>query len=138
MARYIFSIAPQAQARPRATRMGRGIRLYDPKKTADFKKELRAMARGLDVEPLQNALSVEIWFYRAVQKSISKKEHVRRTTGHVRPIKKPDVDNYIKSTLDGLNGILWRDDAQIVDLNTHKFYSDEPRIEIKLEEISNE
>lgn len=135
MARYIFSISPVAQARPRATRMGRGIRLYDPKKTADFKKDLRAMARGLDVEPLQDALSVEIWFYRAVQKSISKKEHLRRTTGHVRPIVKPDTDNYIKATLDGLNGTLWRDDAQIVDLTAHKFYSDNPRIEIELEEF---
>ena len=135
MARYIFNITPQAQARPRATRMGRGIRLYDPKKTSDFKKELRAMAQGLDVEPLQDALSVEIWFYRAVQKSISKKEHVRRTTGHVRPTVKSDIDNYTKSTLDGLNGILWRDDAQIVDLNTHKYYSENPRIEIELEEL---
>ena len=134
MARYIFNISPVAQARPRATRMGRGIRLYDPKKTADFKKDLRAMARGLDVEPLQDALSVEIWFYRAVQKSISNKEHARRTTGHVRPIVKPDTDNYIKATLDGLNGILWHDDAQIVDLTAHKFYSDNPRIEIELEE----
>ena len=135
MARYIFNITPQAQARPRATRMGKGIRLYDPKKTADFKKELRLLAQAEHVEPLRDALSVEIWFYREVQKSISKKEHVRRTTGHVRPIKKPDVDNYIKSTLDGLNGILWRDDAQIVDLNTHKYYSENPRIEIELEEL---
>lgn len=130
-----FDIEPVAQARPRATRMGKGIRLYDPKKTADFKRRLKLLAKSKHVEPLQGALSVEIWFYRAVQKSISNKEHVRRTAGHVRPIKKPDVDNYIKSTLDGLNGILWRDDAQIVDLTTHKFYSDEPRIEIQLEEF---
>lgn len=135
MARYIFNITPQAQARPRATRMGKGIRLYDPKKTADFKKELRAMAQGLDVEPLQDALSVEIWFYRAVQKSISNKEHVRRTTGCVRPTVKPDIDNLCKATLDSFNGILWKDDSQIVDLNLHKYYSDNPRIEIELEEL---
>ena len=135
MARYIFNITPQAQARPRATRMGRGIRLYDPKKTSDFKKELRALARGLGVEPLQDALSVEIWFYRAVQKSISKKEHIRRTTGCVRPTVKPDIDNLCKATLDSFNGILWKDDSQIVDLNLHKFYSDNPRIEIELEEL---
>ena len=135
MARYIFNITPQAQARPRATRMGKGIRLYDPKKTADFKKQLRLLAQAEHVEPLQGALSVEIWFYRAVQKSISKKEHFRRTTGRVRPTVKSDIDNYAKSTLDGLNGTLWRDDAQIVDLNTHKYYSENPRIEIELEEI---
>ena len=134
MARYIFNITPQAQARPRATRMGRGIRLYDPKKTSDFKKELRAMAQGLDVEPLQDALSVEIWFYRAVQKSISNKEHVRRTKGYVRPIKKPDVDNYIKSTLDALNGVLWKDDNLITTITAHKKYAEQPRIEIEVEE----
>lgn len=130
-----FNIEPVAQARPRATRMGRGIRLYDPKKTADFKKQLRVLAQAEHIEPLQNALSVEIWFYRAVQKSISKKEYARRTTGAIRPIVKPDVDNYIKSTLDGLNGVLWLDDAQIVDLSTHKLYADQPRIEIDLEEL---
>lgn len=135
MARYIFNITPQAQARPRATRMGKGIRLYDPKKTADFKKQLRLLAQAEHVEPLQDALSVEIWFYRAVQKSISKKEHFRRTTGQVRPTVKPDIDNLCKATLDSFNGILWKDDSQIVDLNLHKLYSDNPRIEIKLEEF---
>lgn len=130
-----FDIAPQAQARPRATRMGKGIRLYDPKKTADFKKQLRLLAQAKQIEPLEDALRMEIWFYRPVQKSISKKEHDRRTTGLARPIVKPDTDNYIKSTLDALNGVLWKDDAQIVDLNTHKFYSDNPRIEIELEEL---
>ncbi|GBG95206.1 Holliday junction resolvase [Ligilactobacillus salitolerans] len=131
-----FDISPVAQARPRATRMGQGIRLYDPKKTAEFKKGLRLLAQAEHVEPLQDALRIEIWFYRAVQKSISKKEHARRITGIIRPIVKPDVDNYIKSTLDGLNGILWRDDAQIVDLVAHKCYAEHPRIEIELEEIS--
>ena len=133
--RLVFEIAPVAQARPRAVRMGRGVRMYDPKKTADFKKQLHLLALAKHVVPIQEALSVVIWFYRTVQKSISKKEHLRRTTGQVRPTVKPDTDNYIKSALDALNGILWRDDAQIVDLTAHKFYSDNPRIEIKLEEI---
>ena len=133
--RLVFEIEPIAQARPRAVRMSKGVRMYDPKKTADFKKQLHLLALAKHVVPIKEALSVEIWFYRAVQKSISKKEHLRRTTGHVRPTVKPDTDNYIKSTLDALNGILWRDDAQIVDLTAHKFYSDNPRIEIELEEI---
>ena len=130
-----FEIEPVEQARPRATRMGKGIRLYDPKKTADFKKQLRLLAQAEHVEPLQDALSVEIWFYRAVQKSISKKEHIRRTTGCVRPTVKPDIDNLCKATLDSFNGILWKDDSQIVDLNLHKYYSDNPRIEVELDEI---
>lgn len=51
-------------------------------------------------------------------------------SGSHRPVVKPDTDNYIKSTLDGLNGILWEDDNQIVDLVAHKYYSDNPRVEI--------
>ena len=134
--RLIFEIEPVAQARPRAVRMGRGVRMYDPKKTADFKNQLRLLALAKHVVPIQEALSVEIWFYRQIQTSISKKEHLRRTTGHVRPTVKPDTDNYIKSTLDALNGILWRDDAQIVDLTAHKFYSDHPLIEMKVEVLN--
>lgn len=30
--RFEFDIAPVEQARPKATRFGKGIRLYDPKK----------------------------------------------------------------------------------------------------------
>lgn len=35
--RFEFNIEPVEQARPRATRMGKGIRLYDPKKVTIFK-----------------------------------------------------------------------------------------------------
>ncbi|GAW63083.1 RusA family crossover junction endodeoxyribonuclease [Ligilactobacillus acidipiscis] len=133
--RLVFEIEPVAQARPRAVRMGRSLRMYDPKKTADFKKQLHLLAEIKTCCFYPRGIKAEIWFYRAVQKSISKKEHLRRTTGQVRPTVNPDTDNYIKSTLDALNGILWRDDSQIVDLTAHKFYSDNPRIEIELEEF---
>lgn len=133
--RLVFEIEPVEQARPRAVRMGRGVRMYDPKKTADFKKQLHLLALAKHVVPIQEALSVEIWFYRQIQTSISKKEHLRRTTGHVRPTVKPDIDNLCKATLDSFNGILWKDDSQIVDLNLHKYYSDNPRIEVELDEI---
>ena len=35
-----FEIEPVEQARPRATRMGKGIRLYDPKKVSLYKKTI--------------------------------------------------------------------------------------------------
>lgn len=49
---------------------------------------------------------------------------------------KPDTDNYIKSTLDGLNGLLWEDDAHIVKLVAEKYYSDYPRIEIEVRDLN--
>ncbi|MYZ80006.1 RusA family crossover junction endodeoxyribonuclease [Ligilactobacillus salivarius] len=135
--KIVFNIEPQQQERPRATGRGRFIRVYDPPKTAKFKRELKQLAvdkmQGKD--KFDSAISVTIRFFRKVQKSISRKEHARRTQGHVRPIVKPDLDNYIKSTLDALNDVIWTDDATIVELNTSKWYADDPRIEIEVKEI---
>ena len=44
----------------------------------------------------------------------------------------------IKSTLDGLNGLLWEDDAHIVKLVAEKYYSDHPRVEIEVEEVNED
>ena len=67
-----------------------------------------------------------------------KKERKLRLSGAHRPIVKPDTDNYIKSTLDGLNGLLWKDDNQIVKIVAEKYYSDHPRVEIEVEEVNED
>ena len=131
----IFNIEPQQQERPRATGRGKFIRMYDPPKTAKFKKQLRALAAETYHDaPLEGEIYLKVAFYRKVQKNVSKKEHDRRVSGARRPIVKPDLDNYIKSTLDALNGVIWTDDAAIVELNTSKWYADDPRIEIEVKE----
>lgn len=136
LAKLTFDIEPVEQARPRATRMGRGIRLYDPKKVSVYKKQLAMMCKfQYKDQPLSGQLTVNLKFYRHVQSSVSKKERKLRLTGAHRPTVKPDVDNYIKSTLDGLNGLLWEDDNQIVSLHAEKYYSERPRVEIEVERI---
>lgn len=134
--KLVFEIEPVEQARPRATRMGRGIRLYDPKKVSVYKKQLAMMCQfQYKQAPLTGPLKVELNFFRHVQSSLSKKERALRLSGSHRPVVKPDTDNYIKSTLDGLNGLLWEDDNQIVDLVAHKYYSDKPRVEIEVKKV---
>lgn len=136
--RFEFDIAPVEQARPRATRMGKGIRLYDPKKVTIFKRQLGMLAkqqmldRGL--EPYDGPLEVCMEFYRPVQTSVSKKERARRLSGVHRPTVKPDLDNYIKSTSDALNGIIWADDNCIVGLVAEKYYTDKPHLVVEIKE----
>ena len=138
--KFKFDIAPVEQARPRATRMGKGIRLYDPEKVAVYKRQLGYLAhqamqeRGL--EPYDGPLTVRFEFYRPVQASISKKERARRLSGVHRPTVKPDLDNYIKSTSDALNGIIWADDNCIVSLAAEKFYAEEPHLIVEVKEWS--
>ena len=40
------------------------------------------------------------------------------------PTGKPDSDNYAKLILDALNGVVWRDDSQVVRLFAEKTYCD--------------
>lgn len=136
---FEFGIEPVEQARPRATRMGKGIRLYDPKKVNVFKKQLGLLAkqqmldRGL--EPYDGPLEVCMEFYRPVQASLSQKERARRLSGVHRPTVKPDLSNYIKALEDGLNGIIWVDDNRIVQIVAEKKYSDRPRIVIEVNKV---
>lgn len=134
--RFEFDIAPVEQARPRATRTGKGIRLYDPEKVAIFKRQLGMLARQqmLDrgLEPYDGPLEVCMEFYRPVQASISKKERDRRLSGVHRPTVKPDLDNYIKSTSDALNGIIWVDDNLIISLEAKKLYAEQPHLAVEI------
>lgn len=133
MIKITIPIEPVEQARPRAVRMRRGVRLYDPAKVRNYKNELALRTRSrYNDKPLSGPLDVRLKFYRHIQRSISKKERALRLSGAHRPTVKPDTDNYIKSTLDALNGLLWADDNQIVDLTASKFYSDSPRVEIEV------
>lgn len=138
MIKLILPIEPVAQARPRARRFGKGIRLYDPPKTATFKRKLHKLAKeSYHDKPLDGELEVTVIFGRSVQKSISKKERKLRLLGRHRPIVKPDLDNYIKGTLDALTGVLWVDDNAIVKLVAEKRYVEQPRIEIEVRSMTN-
>lgn len=133
MIKLILPIEPVAQARPRARRFGKGIRLYDPPKTATFKRKLHKLATEMyHGAPVEGEIYLKVAFYRKIQKSISKKEHDRRASGAHRPIVKADLSNYLKSFEDALNGVLWKDDAMIVHEEIDKYYSDKPRIEVEI------
>lgn len=138
MIKLIFPVEPVAQARPRARRFGKGIRLYDPPKTATFKRKLHKLAKeSYHGKPLDGELEATVIFGRAVQKSISEKERKLRLLGRHRPTVKPDLDNYIKSTLDALTGVLWVDDNAIVKLVAEKRYMEQPIIEIEVRSMTN-
>lgn len=134
--KFEFNIEPVEQARPRAVRFGTGVRMYDPKKVAVYKKQLGYLARHemqeRGLKPFDGELAVRFEFYRPVQESISQKERARRLSGVHRPTVKPDLDNYIKSTSDALNGILWADDNCIVSLAAEKYYADEPHLVVEV------
>ena len=87
-------------------------------------------------DQLQGPVRVGIRAFMQTPQAIAK--HKRKgpaaESGELRPLTKPDVDNFAK-VIDALNGIVWRDDSQVVELLVEKFYSSRPRLELEAVEI---
>ncbi|NUF99164.1 RusA family crossover junction endodeoxyribonuclease [Lactobacillus mellis] len=133
----VINEIPQPQPRPRITVRGKYAHAYEPKSITEYKRLVAGKYRSEHKQqlPLTGALSVDVRFYRPVQKSISKAERQRRLLGQSLPTVKPDIDNYVKAILDALNGLAFKDDSQIAVLYARKIYSDKPRTEIEITEI---
>lgn len=127
---------PVAQGRPRASTANGYVKMYDPKKSREFKQYVRLVAsQHRPKELLTGPLKMKVKVFKPTLKSFSQKKKAAAEKGEIRPITKPDVDNYIKSVFDGLNQVIWKDDSQVVDLQVSKFYSESPRIEVEIQEL---
>ena len=129
---------PVAQGRPRFSTANGFVRAYDPAKSMDYKDYIR-LAAGDQMSGkclLDGALYLGIKIFRPIPKSMSKKKALAAENGEIRPITKPDLDNYIKCVKDALKGIVWKDDSQVIGYiePTGKYYSSKPRIEIEVRE----
>jgi Holliday junction resolvase RusA-like endonuclease len=137
--KIIIPEAPVPKGRHQRTFRGGRIWEFTPKKTREYEYLVSQIA--LLHKPkklLTGALSVIFCFFRPIPKSFSKKDREWALSGRLRPKTKPDLTNYTKAVEDALNGIIWKDDSQIVDGGLHKFYSDNPRTEMLIKEIENE
>lgn len=129
---------PQGKGRPRFAKINGQTIVRTPEKTAiyenlvaiEYKKA--AMSQGFDRFGDSEELKMRIKAYYQMPKAARKRRQELMMLGEVRPTKKPDVDNIIKVIADSLNGIAYRDDAQIVSVECQKFYSDTPRVEVEI------
>ena len=137
MIRLTISGEAVAQGRPRAVRRGNSVRLYDPAKSRNYKAYVRMTAAlAYKGALLDGEIALKIAIYRLPPQSWSKAKTALALAGGIRPATKPDLTNSAKGIEDALNGLIWRDDAQIVHLELDKFYAAEPRVEITVKKIS--
>lgn len=71
----------------------------------------------------KGAVEVTIIAYMKIGDSYSKARCENIYQGKEFPLRKPDVDNIAKLVLDGLNGVAYKDDAQVTDVICRKRYS---------------
>ena len=131
---------PQGKGRPKFSTAGGHVTTRTPDKTVLYENlvqteyRLQAGTRFPD----DAMLDVRVFAYYAIPKSVSKKKRQAMLDRKIRPTKKPDFDNIGKVICDSLNGVAYRDDAQIVDAQVRKFYSDEPRVVVSIRECGGE
>ena len=124
--RIEFSVpGVRGKARPVVTRHG----TYTPKESREYelliaKSFCEAMfhAYAPGAWLMDGTYTVRIAAHYPVPKSWSKKKKLEAFAGALVP-GKPDLDNVIKSVLDGLNGVCFRDDKQVSKIEAEKHYS---------------
>jgi Holliday junction resolvase RusA-like endonuclease len=116
---------PQGKGRPRFRRAGNFVQTYTDAKTKSYEATIRdtsARAMG-SARPLESPVSVDLYIRVPCPSSFSKRRRNECFEGRERPTKKPDIDNIIKAYLDGMNGIVYLDDTQVVRVSAKKVYS---------------
>lgn len=128
----IFTVSgePEGKARPRVTRNG----TYTPPKTQAYEKlvqmSFRTQCPGVFFGDAP--LCVYITANFAPPQSATKRKRSRMLSGEIRPTKKPDTDNIAKAICDALNGVAYRDDAQICSLTVQKQYSEMSAVTVRI------
>ena len=136
--RIAFSVAidGRGKGRPKFTSRGGFARVYTDAKTrtyeATIKEAGKAAMAGLG--PLHGPLVLKVRVRRPILKSANKTQKALMLRDRIRPVSKPDWDNYGKAACDALNGVVYFDDAQIVDGRIIKVFSEHAGIDIVVEE----
>jgi Holliday junction resolvase RusA-like endonuclease len=128
---------PQPKQRPRVTTINGFTHAYTPKETTQYEKKVReCFNEKYKNVKLNGALQISVIAYFPIPKSESKLNKQKMLSGEIRPIKKlGDWDNIGKIISDSLNEVAYDDDSQIVSATVDKWYGDNPRVEVILNEI---
>jgi Holliday junction resolvase RusA-like endonuclease len=125
---------PKGKARARAGKFGH----YTPEEQVNYECHVKDsfLRKYPDSEPITGVVILKITAIFQVPKSYGlkkRKDLFENSTFHV---KKPDLDNIIKSIKDGLNGIAWIDDSQVAMIdNTKKIYGLQNKVIVEIWEV---
>jgi Holliday junction resolvase RusA-like endonuclease len=129
---------PVAKGRARFARKGKHVTTYTPEKTVNYETLVRLAAhQAMDGQPpfaRPVSLLVQIWV--SVPTSWSNKRRDLALRGFIGATKKPDADNVLKAIKDGMNGVVYVDDARVTSIKLSKQYGEIPRVEVRASEFT--
>jgi Holliday junction resolvase RusA-like endonuclease len=130
-ARFIIPGRPQGKERPRISKSG-GV--YTPARTKAYENLIKGcyteQCSGISFGSKSIRMSVKA--YVPPLSRFRKAEKLAALSGEIKPTAKPDADNILKAVLDALNGLAYDDDRYIYKLEIEREYSENPRLEIDI------
>ena len=109
---------PKGKARPRFA----NGHAYTPKATRDYEKLIGTCYTEQDGRKFTGKISLDVQAVFKIPESWTKKKKHEAVFEGKRPECRPDIDNIVKVVMDGLNGIAYEDDAQVVEIKASKVY----------------
>lgn len=109
--KIFIATQPRPKGRPRYARG----RMYTPATTAEFEREVREAWERSEGPTFEGPVEVEVEF-----DSDCLTITVRELDPDVKSRLRGDLDNYVKSTLDGLNRVAFGDDRQVIRMSARK------------------
>ena len=85
---------------------------------------IAAIARGTNITKAQVGVDIELLFVFKKPKTVKRNE----------PYVRPDLDKLIRAVLDGLTGVAYEDDQQVVCISAQKAYGETEGVHIKIKE----
>ncbi|MBQ2647901.1 MULTISPECIES: RusA family crossover junction endodeoxyribonuclease [Achromobacter] len=107
-------------------------RHYTPEETAAYESLVKlAAAKAMSGrEPYTGAIRMDLDIVLPIPASWSGVRQRRAAAGEIAPTVKPDSDNVEKAVKDGINGVVYRDDTQVVQDSKRKVYGLTPRVTV--------
>ena len=125
---------------PWARHRGIGKGATTPPKQKAYKKTIAQYAwthRGSLRDPIEGTpLRLQGRFFIAPAKKLEPEIRDLIDQELLFDLRRPDLDNWLKLPMDGLNGLIWKDDAQVVSFDgSGKWLSLRPRLEIEVHRL---
>jgi Holliday junction resolvase RusA-like endonuclease len=128
---------PVGKGRPRVTTKGGMVRNYTPEKTRCYEATVAHEAHlAMAGAPLfDGPVGMVITAFMQTPAKPSKALKAALLIDRAWHTGRPDGDNIIKAAADAMNGIVWRDDAQVARCSFAKKYAATPGLHIYVEAL---
>lgn len=136
--KFFVRCEPRGQGRPRFVKATGAA--YKSREDVAYEKNIMLAYKNAypGYSPIQGAFSVNVSVFFKIPDSYTKAQKKNALEGLLRPTKRSDLDNCVKSVLDSLNRIAYADDKNAVQIVANKYYAESPGVMVEIQSLEEE